>query len=88
MAPKKTTSSDATVRLLTFSSLIRAQVAASVLRSHSIECSVEHEIMHSVLPNSALTPAGVAIRVAISDAHRAYDLLEEVFPSEDRAAEL
>ncbi len=87
MRPKKSSTGDSTIRLHTFSSLVRAQMAAAVLRSNFIECMVEHEIMHSILPNSALTPGGVGIRVALADAHRALELLEEVFPSEEGAIE-
>lgn|GEM_PF-2546064 len=87
MPPKDPVQRGSTIRLVTFSNLSTAQVAASVLRAEGVTCSIEHELLHSVLPHSGLSPNGIGLRVALVDAHRAFDLLEPLFPGEWTALE-
>ncbi|MBI1315266.1 hypothetical protein GC167_00175 [bacterium] len=87
MPPKDKVQRGSTVRLVTFSNLTTAQVAASVLRAEGVACTIEHELLHSVLPHSGLSPTGIGLRVALDDAHRAFDVLEPLFPGEWTALE-
>ncbi|MDP2898332.1 MAG: DUF2007 domain-containing protein [bacterium] len=65
------------VNVATFSTMVAADLAASALRGHGIECFLEGEHTACAWGNFSPIPEGVKLKVRESDAAAAREVLKE-----------